>query len=80
MVSKFNDVFFSFKPYCFWLEWHKIGLKKLLQKWRWLKISKEYRKDNIIKGYVYVEKISWFKKLSMAYNIGVANFDRACEI
>ena len=39
----------------------------------------KYRKD-IINGYVYVEKISWFKKLSMAYNIGVANFDRTCEI
>ena len=29
---------------------------------------------DIINGYVYVEKISQFLKLSMAYNMGVANF------
>ena len=30
---------------------------------------KKYKKDTI-NGYVYVEKLSQFQKLSMAYNIG----------
>ena len=29
--------------------------KKILQKWRWLKILQKYEK-NIINGYVYLEK------------------------
>ena len=49
-------VFFG-KTYHFKLEWRKIELKQLLQKWRWLKISKEYTKDTI-NDCVYVETIS----------------------
>ena len=36
------------------------------------KFSKKYTKY-VINGYVYVEKLSWNLKLSMPYNIGVAN-------
>ena len=47
------------KTYRFWLKWHIIEPKKLLQKWRWLKISKNYTKD--VYGYVYVKKIINFR-------------------
>ena len=43
--------------------------KKYHNEWRWLKISQKYEKD-IINAYVYVEKLSSFYKLFMAYNIG----------
>ena len=39
------------------------------------KIFKKYTRD-IVNGYVYVEKISLILKLSMACDIGVANFVR----
>ena len=58
IVKNGNQIWWSFvfnKAYHFQLEWRWIELKKLLQKWRWQKISKQYTKD-IINGYVYVEK------------------------
>ena len=50
-------IFLFYKTYYFQLEWRKIELKKLLQKWRRLKFSKKHTK-NTINDYVYVEKIS----------------------
>ena len=44
--------------------------KKITTKWRWQKNSKNIFKKDTINGYVYVEKISYFQNLSMAYNIG----------
>ena len=47
-IVKFGDqicmilfvICFIYKTYRFWLEWRKIELEQLLQKWTWLKISK----------------------------------------
>jgi hypothetical protein len=44
-----------------------------------MKMTKNFKKyiKDIINDYVYREKISQFLKISMAYNIGVANFGRS---
>ena len=49
--------------------------KIITKKMKMTKNSKKCTKD-IINGYVYLEKTSLFLKLSMACNIGVANFVR----
>jgi hypothetical protein len=66
MITKFNDVYFLSNHTVSNYNDTELNLNNYYKKWRWLKISKEYRKD-ISNGYVYVEKKSWFKKLSMAY-------------
>ena len=53
IVTKIDDSLK--KTYRFYLEWHKIELKKYYKNWRWLKNAKQCTKD-IINGYVYVEK------------------------
>ena len=44
-------------------------IKKILEKWRWLKISKKYTKG-IINGYVYVENFINFKNMYGMYYRG----------
>ena len=67
MVTKYDDLCFS-QNIPFLTRMMQTWTKNITTKWRWRKNSKYNEKDTI-NGFVYVDKISKLKKLSMAYNI-----------